>query len=131
MCQDTVYSSGIEILKIHISKLVGKINTKRTSSRPSRLIDRPRTSKLKSHHLLKMLPLYENAAPRTVAFIGIGNMGWGMAMNVASNLPSSSKLIVYDVDTRRLSEFLNIVRNAERVTSPKEAAEKCVSFCLY
>lgn len=65
----------------------------------------------------------------SVGFIGLGNMGFGIAMNVRKRLPPSSKLVVCELDKARRDEFIQqakehgVVENAE---TPKEIAERCV-----
>lgn len=68
------------------------------------------------------------AAPATFGFIGIGNMGWGMARNVAQKMPPSSTLVVYDVDTARLNEFISAAgAHVQIAESPRQVSEQSVS----
>ncbi|OHW96419.1 3-hydroxyisobutyrate dehydrogenase protein [Colletotrichum incanum] len=60
-------------------------------------------------------------------FVGLGQMGWGMALNIRKKLPESATLVVCEVSEERRSKFLleskdkGIVLDAK---SPKELAEK-------
>lgn len=54
-----------------------------------------------------------------VGFIGLGNMGGFMARNL---LKKGSRLIVYDVDTKRVGELANY--GAQVAKSPAEVGEK-------
>ena len=66
----------------------------------------------------------------TYGFIGLGNMGFGMAKNVRQKIPSSSKLIVCELAKSQRDDFcLTMEGDIETADSPKEIAEKCV--CMY
>ena len=59
-------------------------------------------------------------ADTVVGFIGLGNMGGGMSMNIAK---SGYKMIVHDLDRSAATPILEF--GAEWADSPKEIAEKC------
>ncbi|KAK5172093.1 uncharacterized protein LTR77_003731 [Saxophila tyrrhenica] len=62
----------------------------------------------------------------TYGFIGLGNMGFGMAKNVRQKIPSSSKMIVCELNKSARDEFCNTIEGTlETAESPKEIAEKC------
>ena len=66
----------------------------------------------------------------TYGFIGLGNMGFGMAKNVREKIPKSSKFIVCELVKSQRDEFCSTVGSSiEIAESPKEVAEKCV--CTY
>ena len=66
----------------------------------------------------------------TYGFVGLGNMGFGMAKNVRQKIPASSKLIVCELVKSQRDEFCSTVEGKiETAESPKEIAEKCV--CMY
>lgn len=69
-----------------------------------------------------------NGAPdATYGFIGLGNMGAGMAKNVRQKIPSSSKLVVCELNKTARDEFCRTNEgDIETVETPKEVAEKCV-----
>lgn len=63
-------------------------------------------------------------------FIGIGRMGFPMALNVRAKMPSGSKLVVCDVDHSQVERFLRQSKSlgpVEAASCPKEVAEQCVS----
>ena len=63
----------------------------------------------------------------TYGFIGLGNMGFGMAKNVRQKIPSSSKLIVCELNKSARDEFCKTIEGSiETAENPKEVAEKCV-----
>lgn len=55
-----------------------------------------------------------------VGFIGLGNMGSGMSMNIAR---SGYKMVVHDLDRNAATPILEF--GAEWANSPKDVAEKC------
>ena len=66
----------------------------------------------------------------TYGFIGIGRMGFPMALNLREKMPPASKLVVCDVNKSRIEDFLEQSRSLGPVSdasSPKEVAEQCVS----
>ncbi|KAK3723002.1 hypothetical protein LTR37_002148 [Vermiconidia calcicola] len=66
------------------------------------------------------------APDATYGFIGLGNMGFGMAKNVRQKIPSSSKMIVCELVTSQRDEFCKTVEgDIETAETPKELAEKC------
>ncbi|EXK46403.1 hypothetical protein FOXG_10918 [Fusarium oxysporum f. sp. lycopersici 4287] len=61
----------------------------------------------------------------TYGFIGIGQMGWGMAMNLRKKISSSSKLVVCEVSAARLEQFVKEAEGeVEKAATPKEVAER-------
>lgn len=61
-------------------------------------------------------------------FIGIGQMGWGMAMNLRKKIDPSSKLVVCEVSENRRNQFIKEAPGpVEVANSPKEVAERAVS----
>ena len=69
-----------------------------------------------------------NAAPDvTYGFVGLGNMGFGMAMNIRVKIPTTSKFVICDTNQARTEEFLGKAGgNTEVAVSPREVAEKAV-----
>jgi 3-hydroxyisobutyrate dehydrogenase-like beta-hydroxyacid dehydrogenase len=66
----------------------------------------------------------------TYGFIGIGRMGFPMALNFRAKMPPASKLVVCDVNKAHVEDFLVQSRSlgpVEVASSPKEVAEHCVS----
>ncbi|EXJ82706.1 hypothetical protein A1O3_06520 [Capronia epimyces CBS 606.96] len=64
----------------------------------------------------------------TYGFIGIGRMGFPMALNLRAKMPAASTLIVCDVYKPRVEDFLVQSRSlgpVEVASSPKEVAERC------
>lgn len=62
-------------------------------------------------------------------FIGLGNMGFGMAKNLRKSMPTQSKLVVCELNTIRRDEFISTVDGlVEAADSPRELAETCVRF---
>src|SRR5277367_7095741 len=65
-------------------------------------------------------------------FVGLGQMGYPMAMNLLKKTTPQSSLSIFDVNTSSLSRFMNeasTIHNAPRVTvasSPKDLAEQSV-----
>lgn len=73
------------------------------------------------------LPLYTQAPDTTYGFIGIGNMGYGMAKNVRQKIPASSKLVICELNKTQVNNFLSEVAGTiEIANSPKEVAQQCV-----
>ena len=63
----------------------------------------------------------------TYGFIGLGNMGFGMAKNVRQKIPSSSNMIVCELVKSQRDEFCSTIEGKiETAETPKEIAEKCV-----
>ena len=61
-------------------------------------------------------------------FVGIGVMGYGMAMNLRAKIPKSSKFILCEINEARRDQFVKECNlPVEVVNSPKEVAETAVS----
>ncbi|CAH0023714.1 unnamed protein product [Clonostachys rhizophaga] len=63
----------------------------------------------------------------TYGFVGIGQMGWGMAMNLRRKIPQSSNLLICEMSQSRLDQFVQGARLKGKIGiagSPKELAEK-------
>lgn len=67
----------------------------------------------------------------TYGFIGLGNMGFGMARNVREKIPASSKLVVCELVTSQRDKFVQEAPgDIETAETPKEVGERCVCmFC--
>jgi 3-hydroxyisobutyrate/3-hydroxypropionate dehydrogenase len=65
----------------------------------------------------------------TYGFIGVGNMGFGMAKNIRAKIPKSSKLVICEINRVRRDEFFaRIHGDLEAAETPKELTEKAVSL---
>lgn len=65
----------------------------------------------------------------TYGFIGIGNMGFGMAKNLRAKIPQASKLVICEINQERRDEFVSTVKGSLEVAeTPKAVAEKSVFF---
>lgn len=63
-----------------------------------------------------------------VGFIGLGAMGFAMAVNLASKLPRGSKVFVYDISKGAMDKFVSQHPElAVAAGSAKEVTEKSVS----
>ena len=63
----------------------------------------------------------------TYGFIGIGVMGYGMALNLRKKTPKSTPLIICDVNAAQKEKFLKDADGPVEVAdSPREVAEKAV-----
>lgn len=64
----------------------------------------------------------------TYGFIGIGVMGYGMALNLRSKISSSSRFILCEIDTARRDQFVDEATSrgleVEIVESPRQMAEQ-------
>lgn len=63
-------------------------------------------------------------------FVGIGVMGFGMAINLRSKIPSSARFILCEINSERRDQFVEEVKSRklggiEVVRTPKEVAERC------
>jgi len=73
------------------------------------------------------LPLHSKAPNVVYGFIGLGNMGSGMAKNVRQKIPKSSKLIVCELVRELRDDFCAANEGLiETADTPKEVAEHCV-----
>jgi len=64
----------------------------------------------------------------TYGFIGIGVMGFPMAQNLRKRMPSSSRLIICEIDKSVVDKFLLETQptdNISAASTPKEVAEQC------
>lgn len=69
----------------------------------------------------------ENAV---VGYIGLGQMGYGMALNIRKKLPTSARLVVCELVEQRRQQFeveAGKFGSVESVASPKEVSEQAVS----
>ncbi|KAI1369442.1 NAD binding domain of 6-phosphogluconate dehydrogenase-domain-containing protein [Xylaria arbuscula] len=60
-------------------------------------------------------------------FIGIGVMGWGMAMNLRQKIPKEARMVICEINESRRNQFVQEVQSKGAVTvadSPKEVAEQ-------
>lgn len=72
---------------------------------------------------------HDNMPNATYGFIGLGNMGSGMAFNVRLKMPKDSRLFVFDIDQSAVARFCEKTNSLGEVgiaTSPKHIAEECV-----
>lgn len=94
----------------------------------------PTQSHLGSNTTRQAITMDETVSPSvpsppdaTYGFIGLGNMGYGMAKNVREKIPSSSKLIVCELNTAQRDKFVKEIEgDIETAETPKEIGEKCV-----
>lgn len=77
----------------------------------------------------------ETASPSTIAsppdatygFIGLGNMGYGMAKNVREKIPPISKLVVCELVASQREKFVKETEgDVEAVETPRKVGEMCV-----
>lgn len=67
----------------------------------------------------------------TYGFIGLGNMGSGMAKNLRAKMPKQSRLIVCELDEMRREDFVSSTEGlVETANTPRELAEKSVSVTM-
>lgn len=67
--------------------------------------------------------------PLNVGFIGLGAMGFPMAVNLITKLAKGSKLYIFDVSKDAMARFAQLhPESSEICDSPKSVAEKAV--CL-
>jgi hypothetical protein len=60
-------------------------------------------------------------------FVGIGVMGYGMAVNLRAKIPESARFVLCEINESRRNQFLEgCKRPVEVASSPKEVAEKSV-----
>ncbi|KAI1737285.1 3-hydroxyisobutyrate dehydrogenase, variant [Xylaria scruposa] len=60
-------------------------------------------------------------------FIGVGVMGWGMAMNLRQKVPKEAKMMICEISESRRNRFIEEVQSRGIVTvanSPREVAEQ-------
>ncbi|KAJ1324655.1 3-hydroxyisobutyrate/3-hydroxypropionate dehydrogenase [Microdochium nivale] len=61
-------------------------------------------------------------------FIGIGQMGWGMALNIRKKIPASAKMVICEVSGARRNAFIEQVeatgQRVEAAQTPREVAER-------
>ena len=72
---------------------------------------------------------------KAFGWIGIGNMGYGMAMNVASKMPSSATLVLNDINNTAMDKFVSEARSkgikgVSKASSPEEIMSKAVRLTL-
>ena len=73
--------------------------------------------------------------PKAFGWIGLGNMGYGMCMNLTTKMPPSASLVILDLNTTAMDKFVaeaesKGVKNVSKVASPKEVTAKSVSLSL-
>jgi hypothetical protein len=62
-------------------------------------------------------------------FIGLGNMGFGMAQNLRAKMPKQSTLIVCELDEKKRKDFVSSVEGLVEVAdTPRELVERSVGF---
>jgi 3-hydroxyisobutyrate/3-hydroxypropionate dehydrogenase len=65
----------------------------------------------------------------TYGFIGLGQMGWGMATNLRKKIPQNSKLVICELMESTRVRFVKETEGlVEVANSPREVAEKAVSL---
>jgi 3-hydroxyisobutyrate dehydrogenase-like beta-hydroxyacid dehydrogenase len=67
--------------------------------------------------------------PANIGFIGLGNMGWPMAKNLAKTLPPTYKVHIYDVSDEAMERALNepgLEAVFQKCSSSREVAERSV-----
>ncbi|GAP87253.1 putative 3-hydroxyisobutyrate dehydrogenase protein [Rosellinia necatrix] len=60
-------------------------------------------------------------------FIGVGQMGWGMAMNLREKIPKEAKMVICEISQTRRDQFVKEAQEKGAVTtadSPREVAEQ-------
>ncbi|KAI0863682.1 3-hydroxyisobutyrate dehydrogenase, variant [Xylaria cubensis] len=60
-------------------------------------------------------------------FIGVGVMGWGMAMNLRQKIPKEAKMVICEINESRRNQFIEEAQSRGVVTvvnSPREVAEQ-------
>ena len=63
----------------------------------------------------------------TYGFVGLGNMGSGMAKNLRARMPKQSTLIVCELDEKKRQDFVASTEGfIETADTPRELAEKSV-----
>ena len=70
-------------------------------------------------------------ATTTYGFIGLGQMGHGMAKNIRQKIPENCNLVIYDVKEEAMTDFVNDFGNGSNIlaaASPKQVAELAVSL---
>lgn len=84
-----------------------------------------------SNHLSILSAPSSMASESVYGFIGIGQMGWGMAMNLREKLPMSTKLIICEVSVPRREAFIaeaGLKGVVEIVETPRQLAEVAVGL---
>ncbi|KIK67476.1 hypothetical protein GYMLUDRAFT_217822 [Collybiopsis luxurians FD-317 M1] len=71
--------------------------------------------------------------PERFGWVGLGAMGFPMASQLATKLPASCKLFIYDIDADAMNRFIEVYSNSAgppivAVSSAKEAAELSECF---
>lgn len=65
-------------------------------------------------------------------FVGLGNMGFGMAKKLRASMPKQCRLVVCDINTKRRDEFMASVDGlVETAESPRQVMETCVCLSLH
>lgn len=84
-----------------------------------------------SNYELKLTPsvAFNMSYPKKVGFIGLGVMGYPMVQNLATKLPQSTHIYVFDVATQVMENL--ITEYPGKITacqSSKEITSKCVCW---
>ena len=67
----------------------------------------------------------------TYGFVGVGVMGYGMAMNLRAKIPEKADFILCEINEARREEFIQECDRKVRIAhSPREVAEQAVSALL-
>lgn len=71
-------------------------------------------------------------SPRELGFIGLGVMGYPMALNLLNRLETGSRLHVYDVSSQVLDEFKQEAPNLVSIcSSARDVAERSVKSTFH
>ena len=70
----------------------------------------------------------QTAPSKSYGFIGLGVMGWGMAMNLRAKIPQDATLYVCEIDKARLDSWVGQAPGPILVAeTPADVVRKCVS----
>ena len=73
------------------------------------------------------------SATTVYGFVGLGQMGHGMAKNIRLRIPSSCPLLIFDINeevTKTFVKEFGVDGNVVAAASPKEVAERAVRWTL-
>lgn len=74
------------------------------------------------------------SATTVFGFIGLGQMGHGMAKNIRLRIPSSCLLLIFDINQETVKKFIDdfgVDGNVVAATSPKEIASQAVRWLFH